>query len=159
MRLYFAKVFLWTLVSVLLTEHGGAGADAGVGTGDGQSPSRTTVCVHSAPNPEWQSNTENYAHWLLAHAYPAVVATLERLPALREHSDVPVALVLVLVHGGFDGNGELMRWHTKYQQLLHPWAVQVGGTARVRVRVRVRVGVGVGVEARVRAMARVSVRV
>ncbi|KAH8095777.1 hypothetical protein JL720_3101 [Aureococcus anophagefferens] len=71
-----------------------------------------TICVRSAPNPEFQASPLNYAHWLLAHAYPTIVAldgkpwTTVRFP---------------LVYGE---NELLATWRRQYEALLAPAAVE-----------------------------------
>lgn len=69
------------------------------------------VCVRSAPNEEFSASPLNFAHWLLAHAYPTVVA----LDALG--GDAWDAVRFPLVYGE---NGLLTHWRRKYEALLAP---------------------------------------
>ena len=38
------------------------------------------ICVSAVHNPEFSSNSKNFAHWLLAHAYPLVLRLAELAP-------------------------------------------------------------------------------
>lgn len=69
------------------------------------------VCVDNAvANEEYASSPANYAHWMLAHAYPTIIA----LSNYRDVTTIDVALV----HGL---NAELREvWGNHYGELLAP---------------------------------------
>lgn len=77
------------------------------------------LCVKSAPNPEFASSPANYAHWLLAHAYPTVVGLH---PALQSFDTAgrAVTVEFALVHGE---NEQLRDWSAQYHDLFAPWQV------------------------------------
>ncbi|KAJ8605346.1 hypothetical protein CTAYLR_002409 [Chrysophaeum taylorii] len=76
------------------------------------------ACVRSAPNPEFASSPSNYAHWMLAHAYPTIVA-LRGAEVER--------VVFPLVHGENEG---LRLWARQYADLLG-WPVEFADEAAV----------------------------
>ena len=73
------------------------------------------ACVESAANAEFAASPLNYAHWLLAHAYPTLVA----LEAAETWPWAVVRFPLV-----FGENELLPTWRSQYASLLWPAAVE-----------------------------------
>ena len=87
-----------------------------VGDGPPAASRGATACVVSSPHPEFAASPLNYAHWLLAHAYPTVVA-LDATGAAFSRIRFGLAL----------GENELLRtWAAPYASLLRPANVSFG---------------------------------
>jgi len=85
----------------------------------------TKACVVSRRgNPEFEASPRNYAHWLLAHAYPAV---------LEFARQATVRIDSVAVDDSVAG------WAPQYRAVLAPWNVSFGGTRDCGVTVEVAV--------------------
>lgn len=74
-----------------------------------------SVCVEPAASPEFDTAPHNYAHWMLAHAYPVVA----RLQSVASEAGDWVVVTFILSAA----NWELRLWSYHYHQLLAPWAV------------------------------------
>lgn len=77
-------------------------------------------------NPEFASSPANYAHWMLAHVYPTILAIQDARPGLLPTDSVHIYFLIrdrLAGSGWEDGNIGLLDWADRYRELLAPWEV------------------------------------
>lgn len=77
------------------------------------SPDEHIICVSSSPSPEFHANPFNYAHFLLAHVYPLSVQL-----AAKDGAGLRATRVRFYVVEGKHGNGGLVAWQRRYEELF-----------------------------------------